>query len=277
MGTINLSNSKGRDAMVNTESVATPLYFRWIDDQGREVKPVRILRGTVEHDLDALLAAAGDLAHVADLLVAGDPEVDVESYGTFLDATQRVWVGPDKKVVHTVQQFEVIRNPDGTVKDRRPRQVTLANTNTEVPLRWSGKLYKKAEVYNKFVFAAKQQIAHVNGLTYDFLYAIAKELEDKQALLLLGGGPKASQPLVFQRGGTQYRGFLEGRTQGDKYCLILHLANLELKAPPPRAEALAAAPAPAPDAAATAAAGGTPEGDATPPKKPPAPLRRGKK
>ena len=81
------------------------------------------------------------------------------------------------------------------------------------------------------MFAAKLQVVHVNGLTYDFLVEIAKELEQKESLLLVGAGPKSNQPLVFMRGGTPYRGFLEGRTQGDSYCLILHLSNLELRAP----------------------------------------------
>jgi hypothetical protein len=142
-----------------------------------------------------------------------------------------VYVDTEGKIVHKVQEWEIVRNPDGTEKERRPRKAPLPNTATETPLRWSGKLMKKSEVYNKYVFAAKQQIVHVNGLTYDFLYGMAKELEEKESLMLLGGGPKSNQPLVFQRGGTPYRGFLEGRTQGETYCLILHLSNLELKAP----------------------------------------------
>ena len=73
---------------------------------------------------------------------------------------------------------------------------------------------------------------HVNGLTYDFLFSMAKELEQSESLLLLGAGAKGAQPLVLTRGGQQYRGFLEGRTQGKKYCLILHLSNMELKAAP---------------------------------------------
>src|SRR3990170_2735771 len=90
---------------------------------------------------------------------------------------------------------------------------------------------KKTEVFNRFVFQSKAQLTHVNGLTYDFLFAMAKELEEKDSLLLLGAGPKGNQPLVFFRGGTQYRGFLEGRTQGERYSLVLHLSNMELKAP----------------------------------------------
>jgi hypothetical protein len=51
--------------------------------------------------------------------------------------------------------------------------------------------------------------------------------------MLVGAGPKSNLPLVFQRGGTPYRGFLEGRTQGERYMLALHLSNMELKAPTP--------------------------------------------
>ena len=34
---------------------------------------------------------------------------------------------------------------------------------------------------------------------------------------------------MLDRNGTPYRGFLEGRVDGDKYLLLLHLTNLELK------------------------------------------------
>lgn len=230
MGTINISNSKNRDAVVETESVRGMLHVRWLDEKGRQAQPARLLRATIDRDIDALTKKAGGLEKVAELLVKDDPEIDFETYGSLLRDTSRVYVDPDGRIVHKVQEFEIIRNPDGSVKERRPRKAALPNTSTETPLRWSGKLMKKSEVYNKYVFVTKMQIVHVNGLTYDFLYGMAKELEEKQSLMLLGAGPKSNQPLVFHRGATPYRGFLEGRTQGDRYCLILHLSNLELKA-----------------------------------------------
>ena len=229
MGTINLSNSKGRDAVVGSQSVLKPVKVRYLDEQGRQAQSGRVIKGDMSHDLKALEAAAGGREKVAESLIAGDPEVDVESFGTLLRDTSRVYVDPDGKIVHKVRQFEVVKNPDGTERERRPRKVTQPNTATELPLKWSGKLMKKKEVYNRFVFAGKRQIVHVNGLTYDFLYGMAKELESSESLLLLGSGPKGNLPLVLTRGGQQYRGFLEGRTEGDKYCLILHLSNMELK------------------------------------------------
>jgi hypothetical protein len=233
MGTINIANSKGRDAVVGAQSVLKPLKVRWLDEQGRQMQSVRLMRADLPHDLAALEAKAGGREKVSQLLIDGDPEIDMEMFGSVLKETSRAFINPDGKIVHKVKQFEVIRNPDGTERERRPRRVAQPNTATETPLKWSGKLMKKQEVYNKFVFANKRQICHVNGLTYDFLYGIAKELEETKSFMLMGAGAKGNQPLVLTRGGVQYRGFLEGRTQGDKYCLILHLSNMELKAAPP--------------------------------------------
>ena len=232
MGSINLSSSKNRDALVHTQSVSTSLRVRWLDDKGQPAGNVRVLRATLDRDLEALSAAhGGDLAAVGEAIIKGDPEVDFERVGGYLRDTSRVYVSPEQKIVHAVAQWDLVKNPDGSIKDRRPQKPTLPNVATETPLRWSGKLMKKSEVWNKFVFAAKLQVVHINGLTYDFLFEMAKELELKESLLLVGAGPKSNLPLCFHRGGTPYRGFLEGRTQGEAYCLILHLSNLELRAP----------------------------------------------
>jgi hypothetical protein len=232
MGTINLANSKGRDAVVGAQTVIKAMKVRWVDEQGRQIQSSRLLKTDLSHDLSALEAKAGGRDKIAQAIIDGDPEIDLESFGSTLNETRRVFVDPDGKIVHKVRQFEVIKNPDGTERERRPRRIAQPNAATETALKWSGKLMKKKDVYNKFVFAGKRQIIHVNGLTYDFLFGMAKELEQTESLMLLGAGPKGTLPLVLTRGGQQYRGFLEGRTQGDKYCLILHLSNMELKAAP---------------------------------------------
>src|SRR5947207_12444422 len=230
MGTINITNSKGRDAIVGAQTVIRPIKVRWLDEQGRQAQSARVMKSDLSHDLAALEAQAGGRDKIAAALIADDPELDVESFGALLKETSRVFVDPDGKIVHKVRQFEVIKNPDGTERERRPKKAAQPNVAAEAPLKWSGKVLKKSEVYNKFVFSGKRQIVHVSGLTYDFLYGMAKELEETKSMMLLGAGPKGNQPQVLTRGGQQYRGFLEGRTQGDKYCLILHLSNMELKA-----------------------------------------------
>jgi len=231
MGTINIANSKGRDAVVNTQSVRKATRVRWLDEQGRQVSSARLLKATLARDVAALEKAAGGLDKLSAALIASDPEVDIETFGRLLRQTSRVYVDPDGQIVHKVRHVEIVRNPDGTERERRPRRIAQPNTCTETPLKWSGRLMKKGEVYNRFVFSSKMQIVHVKGLTYDFLYAMARELEEKDSLLLVGAGPRSNQPLVFTRGGNAYRGFLEGQTQGDRYRLVLHLSNMELKAP----------------------------------------------
>jgi hypothetical protein len=228
---IRLANVKGRDAHVVAESVRVPVRVRWVDADDRQAACVRILKGTIDRDYDALLKAAGSPDRVADMLIAGDPEIDIETAGLFLRETSRVYVNSDRQAVYSVTQNEIVRNPDGTEKLRRPKKITAPNVLPDQPLLWSGKLLPKRDVFNKFVMVAKLQLVHINGLTYDFLYEIARELELTNSLLLVGAGPKANQPLVFRRGALPYRGFLEGRTSGNEYCLLLHLSNIELKAP----------------------------------------------
>lgn len=60
---------------------------------------------------------------------------------------------------------------------------------------------------------------------------MAKELSELNSLMLLGGRKGGKEPLVFRRGSTPYRAFLEGRIKDDSYILLLHLSNAELKSP----------------------------------------------
>jgi hypothetical protein len=232
MPEISLFNSAGRDAVVKLQSVSTPLRVRWLDTQGRQVSTARVVKSTLDGDLDALVAKHGDLRSVGAAIRDQDPELDLETAGRLLSETSRVYVDRQRKIVHRVQEWEIIRNPDGTERTRRRKAIPDPNVGAETPpLKWSGLLIPKREAVRKFVFVQKMQLAHINGLTYDFLFGMAKELESKESLLLLGGGAKSNQPLILRRGGSQFRGFLEGRTRGETYRLVLHLSNLELKAP----------------------------------------------
>lgn len=236
MPSFNLANTKGRDAVIQANSVRRTLRVRWLDPEGRQASNVRLLRSTLANSVDALREEAGGPEGITEMLIRADPEVDLESFGRLLRDTAQVFVDLDQHVVRHVQQVEVLKNPDGSERERRPRRPAQANAATEEPIRLSGRLMKKSEVYTRFVFAAKRQLVHVNGLTYDFLFAIARELEEAQSLMIVGAGPRGVNPIVFTRGGTSYRGFLEGRTQGEQYALILHLSNMELKAPPRSSE-----------------------------------------
>ena len=60
---------------------------------------------------------------------------------------------------------------------------------------------------------------------------MASELEKDKAVMLLGTGEKGAGPLIFQANGRAYRGFLSGQVQEQKYRLLLHLSDMELKKP----------------------------------------------
>ncbi|MHB9038839.1 MAG: hypothetical protein ACYC64_19525 [Armatimonadota bacterium] len=50
----------------------------------------------------------------------------------------------------------------------------------------------------------------------------------------VGSGRRANGPLILERNGPKYRGFLDGRIQGDAMRLVLYLAAFELAAPETR-------------------------------------------
>ena len=68
-------------------------------------------------------------------------------------------------------------------------------------------------------------------VTFDFLSGMARDLADKESVVLMGAGDGGKGPLIFQLNGSPYRGFLEGRVDGERYQLLLHLSNMELKRP----------------------------------------------
>lgn len=227
---INISNPKNRDAVVALEALNAKREVRYTDAKGRPVSTRKLLKTDVLHDLPELLGKSKKVEKLADALVKDDPEIDIESFGMFLTDMSRVYV-TKKGIIHLVEEIEVIYNADGTVRERRPRKKEAQNMNGEFPMRWTGKFIKKDEAAHRFVFTNKKQLVHVNGLTFDFLFEMAKELDEKNSLLLVRGGEKGNEPLVMNRGGKPYNAFLEGRVKGDAYCLILHLSNMELKKP----------------------------------------------
>ena len=61
MAEINLTDNRGRDAIVNAESVTIPHEFRWIDEDQLQVGTRKILRSIVGSDIESLIKEHGDL------------------------------------------------------------------------------------------------------------------------------------------------------------------------------------------------------------------------
>ena len=228
MRKINLSNDSKRDAEVaygTSFHRPSPVYKTADGKRGQSERRVKATMSTT----DAALLAQYD-AGLADALIAGDPEVDMERFGLKVEGVKKVFITPGQKVAYGVTLNEHVYLPDGTEKEVRPEQTTTANIATDgIPIRWTGKLIPREKAMRMFMFKKSYQIQHVNGLTYDFLFDMAKKLAEADSMMLVGGGSKGVEPLVMANGGTPYRAFLEGRVDGDKYALILRLTNMELK------------------------------------------------
>ena len=232
---IHLSNAGKRDAVVVGSGVTPPPP----PSLGKAGKPAVFRRFIAAGDrrLDSDLAAQlGE--DYATALIEGDPEIDLDVVGRFIEGTQSVLLSGTGEPLFTAPSIvEISYGPDGSETGRREPVETPATVNDDIPLRWTGRKMPIGDVVRKFAFRRSMQLQHVDGVTFDFLYAMAKELSDEGVMVLLGAGESGKDPLVMQLNGSPYRGFLEGRVDGDRYVLLLHLSNMELKRPAASASA----------------------------------------
>lgn len=228
---IHIANEKRRNAEVAFESRTVRTNVRTVLKNGKDKQNVRVLKSTVDMDEEALAKQFGSWEEVAQALTDADPELDTEIIGKKLTHTRRLWVDGEDKIAYRVNLFRTVYAPDGSERERRDINKLPGNVNKEFPLKWTGRMFPRKEIIRRFVFTRSYQLRHINGATFDFLYAMAEELHQKDSLVMLGGGKKGNEPILLSRGGQPYRGFLEGRIKDDRYMLILHLSDIELKAP----------------------------------------------
>ena len=232
---IHLANSGGRDATVLAVS-SSPVSPPAPAKDGVAVAFRRYVAAG-ESLLDADLQARFDGAYDKQL-VDGDPEIDLEAVGRLIDSTQSVLIGSTGDPLFCAPEIvEVTLSASGEETDRRTPADTPSNVNDATPMTWTGRLIPKAEMVRKFVVRRTLQVRHVDGVTFDFLIAMARDLVDKDSVVLIGAGEGGKGPLILQLNGSPYRGFLEGRVDGDRYQLLLHLSNMELKRPADRQSA----------------------------------------
>ena len=229
MRKLHLTNEAGRNATVRTIGLKpTPPPSKGLPDT--TIRFAKFLASTPEGLNTALEEKYSD--GLADALIAGDPDVDIEKVGQTVSNTDRVFLSGDGEILYAAPEVvEVIFGPDGQERERRSPVEVPANVNETAPVTWTGKRIPKKKAVLRFSFRRTIQIQHVDGLTYDYLYGMAKDLSAKEEMVIIGGGPGGKKPLVFQTNGTPYRGLLEGRVDGAKYKLLLHLSNMELKRP----------------------------------------------
>lgn len=230
MRKLHLMNTADRDATVGIDSVPQQPTPK-LGLEGQTVTFRRYLATAAMGLHESLLEAHGE--HYAEALIQGDPEIDPELVGKTIRNTYPVFFSRSGEVLHASPQIiEIILGPDGSERERREPQETPSNTNDEIPVRFTGRSLPIADAVRQFGFRRSVQIKHVDGLSYDFLHAMAKSLNDRGEVVMLGAGERGRAPLVFQDNGKPYRGFLEGRVDGTRYKLLLHLSDLELKRMP---------------------------------------------
>jgi hypothetical protein len=226
---MHVSNADQRNAVIVASSPRIPTG----PILGKNGKPADFRRfitagsGRLDEDLRDELGE-----DYAQALIEGDPEIDLENVGRFIEGTQSMLMSCNGEPLFAAPHIvEITYGPDGAETERREPIEVASTVNDTVPLRWTGRKIPKAEVVRKFAFRRSMQLQHVDGVTYDFLYGMAKELSDEGVMVLLGAGTSGKEPIVLQVNGSPYRGFLEGRVRGEEYVLLLHLSNMELKKP----------------------------------------------
>ena len=238
---IKLSNEKNRDAEVTYRSLNPKASIKLGINSPGDVINRRVLKSTSTTDFSTLIAdfkldktedkELQKSILLSEEIIKNDPEIDFEMGGKYISGLQRVYVNEQQKPVFKVRKTEKIFSPTAELKEEREPKYNESNILDQI-VKWTGKMMPKSKVYNKLVFTKKYQIKHINGLTYDFLFEMAKQLSDKDSLMMLGGGKSGKEPLVMNDGGKPYRAFLEGRVKEERYCLILHLTDQELKSLP---------------------------------------------
>lgn len=234
MRKVHLTNAAGRDATVDFVGLKTDSSPR-LGLPDRQVSFKRYLAAGADGLHEALANRLGDA--YGDALIEADPEVDLEQVGRTIEETTQVYLSSEGEVLHAPPEIvEVILGPGGEERERREPRDVLSNVNEELPVRWSDKRMPRADLPRRVVISRSVQIRHYDGLTYDYLHGMAKELDAADEVVLLGSGTKGGKPLIFQTNGTPFRGFLEGRVDGERYILLLHLSNMELLSPTSIAE-----------------------------------------
>jgi hypothetical protein len=226
-----LADHRSRNAVVALVSRQRNGDTQYADAHGSPVRFCRVVKGTEATGWERLRFEQGDPELIAQTLVSGDPEVDVETVGREVGPCDRVFIDGQGKPLYSARPVEVLFDSNGHETARGDPVNVPGNLIPDTPPVWSGKLLSRDEAVRRFAFTRAWQVRHTNALEYDFLHSLAAHIEQQDRLALVGSGPRGTGPLMTERNATPVKGFLEGRTRGDQYLLVLHLAAFELRPP----------------------------------------------
>ena len=229
---IKIQDKDKRDADINFKSVKKGNMIYMALDNGEKPINKKVIKSTIENSIEHILNKSNptdeDYIKFSDKLLKEDSEIDFELFGKFIGKTDKIYTDKNLKPVYNVTVTEQILDSKGELVEEKDKKFIKSNITGEDTVKWTGKYIPKKQLYNKVVLSSKYQLKHVNGLTFDFLFNIAKNLHEKDSFMMLGGG-KGNEPLIMNDNGKSYRAFLEGKINGNSYCLIMHLSNQEYK------------------------------------------------
>ena len=225
---IHIANEKKRDANVRFVSLIKESDPKFAY-KGKSIKNSRLLISSDETSEDNLIKKYKN--KLAQKILEEDVDLDIDYAGKFVGDIDRILFNSKNEILYTPPKIkEVVFNKEGKeIKKQNPKEIVPNVRDDTPPLKWTGKFFKREEILKKFVITKSIQLRHVDGLTFEFLYDMAKTLDNKKSLMFIGGGKSGKDPLIFQTNGNPYRGFIDGRIKKKQYQLILRLSNMELK------------------------------------------------
>ena len=225
---IHIANEKKRDANVRFVSLIKESDPKFAY-KGKSIKNSRLLISSDETSEDNLIKKFKN--KLAQKILEEDVDLDIEYAGKYIGDIDRILFNSKNEILYSPPKIkEIIFSKEGKeIKKQNPKEIVPNVRDDTPPLKWTGKFFKREEILKKFVITKSIQLRHVDGLTFEFLYDMAKTLDSKKSLMFIGGGKSGKDPLIFQTNGNPYRGFIDGRIKKKQYQLILRLSNMELK------------------------------------------------
>lgn len=227
MRKIHISDSNSKNTFVHFTPIKAPANpIRAFGKQ--KVFSKRLIISGENNDYENLFSKYQE--RLPEILLNEDPELDLELIGRPIEKTNTVFINKENEIMKIAPNWvELIFDKDGNEKEKRIPEDRLSNITDDTPIRFTKMKLKRKDAVKKFVFSRTLQLWHSDGLTFEFLFNIAKELDENDEMMLVGSGEKGREPLIFQNNGLPWRAFLEGRIQDDSYALLMRLSNLELK------------------------------------------------
>ena len=225
---IRLADHLGREATVWMLSCRVRDFTSSRSEAGEPLTITPRLKTTAQTHPEALLARWSDPADLARALITADPELDLEQTGRIIGESQRIWLDGDGRPIYAPKLEQVRHDEHGSIIQRRPLRLRPGNLTPSAAPVWSGVLLERKDVLTRYALRRAWQLMHGNSLEYDFLLELARWLDARGQMALVGRGRSGRSPLILARGARPCLGFLDGRVQGETMRLVLYLAAGEL-------------------------------------------------